>query len=920
MEYLIGQRWVSHADAQLGLGVVVDVEPRRITLSFPAVGEERTYAIENAPLTRLRFKDGDHISTVDGVELVVTGVDEHHGLLMYTGTDHHEEQLIVSELELDAFVQLTTPQQRLLNGHFDKNAAFALRVATLQHTDRLQGSPARGLMGSRTSLLHHQLYIANEVGQRHAPRVLLADEVGLGKTIEAGMIIHQQLLTGRASRVLVLVPPSLLHQWLVEMLRRFNLHFSLFDSERLAEMPEGNPFETEQLVLCSMELFAHNEVLQEQALAAPWDLVVVDEAHHLQWSETGAGEDYRFVEQLAAHSAGLLLLTATPEQIGQASHFARLRLLDPARFHDLPTFCEEEQQYRQLSTMVDALERGEIPPGLPDDLDPGQDTEQLIEQLLDRHGTGRVLFRNTRAAVQGFPARHLHRHPLPYPEQYALAELDLASALHPELPYLDDSWLDFDPRVDWLEKTLKSLRPQKVLVICAHASTAVALEHHLHLRAGIRSAAFYEGLSIIERDRAAAYFADESGGAQTLVCSEIGSEGRNFQFAHHLILFDLPLNPDLLEQRIGRLDRIGQQQDVEIHVPYLEGSAQQTLLDWYDRGLDLFRDSCSAGYMIFQTFRDRLIPELEKRSEAFESLLTDSADFTLRTRQELREGRDRLLERNSCKRDIAQGLIDEIQALESSDDLEVYLESLCEAFGVDQEFHSENTLILRPSEHMLTGHFPGVTEEGTTVTFDREKGLAREDMAFVTWEHPMILEAMEMVHSTELGNAAIGTIKLKGVPAGTMLLEALYTINCVAPRALQVERFLPLSPIRLLVDASGKQLADLVPHARLNSLVEKVQKSTALAIIKQVHKEVDAKMRLANAQAEEKLQHTLADAESRMRADLGAELARLEALRQLNPAIREEELAHLRYRIDECALHIQHASLQLQALRLIITT
>ena len=135
-----------------------------------------------------------------------------------------------------------------------------------------------------------------------------------------------------------------------------------------------------------------------------------------------------------------------------------------------------------------------------------------------------------------------------------------------------------------------------------------------------------------------------------------------------------------------------------------------------------------------------------------------------------------------------------------------------------------------------------------------------------------------------------------------------------------MERFLPLSPIRLLVDASGKQLADLVPHARLNSLVEKVQKSTALAIIKQVHKEVDAKMRLANAQAEEKLQHTLADAESRMRADLGAELARLEALRQLNPAIREEELAHLRYRIDECALHIQHASLQLQALRLIITT
>ena len=920
MEYLVGQRWVSHADAQLGLGVVVDVEPRRITLSFPAVGEERTYASDNAPLTRLRFKVGDHISTVDGVELIVIGIEEHHGLLMYTGTDHHEETLTVSELELDAFVQLTTPQQRLLNGHFDKNEDFALRVATLEHSHRLQGSAARGLMGSRTSLLHHQLYIANEVGQRHAPRVLLADEVGLGKTIEAGMIIHQQLLTGRASRALVLVPPSLLHQWLVEMLRRFNLHFSLFDADRLAEMSEGNPFEAEQLVLCSLDLFEGRDELQQMAIAAGWDLVVVDEAHHLHWSEEGAGGDYLFVEALSACSAGMLLLTATPEQIGQASHFARLRLLDPSRFHDLEIFKQEEHQYRALSAMADSLERGEIPADLPQDLDPDEKPAQQIEQLLDRHGTGRVLFRNTRAAVEGFPTRILHRYPLPQPEPYALAQLDLEERLHPELPYVDDSWLDFDPRVEWLEKTLKQLRPAKALVICAHAATAVALEHHLHMRAGIRSAAFYEGLSIIERDRAAAYFADETSGAQTLVCSEIGSEGRNFQFAHHLILFDLPLNPDLLEQRIGRLDRIGQQQDVQIHVPYLQDSAQETLLDWYDRGLDLFRDSCSAGYMIFQNFRDRLLPQLEKRTPEFEALLTDSAEFTLRTRDELREGRDRLLERNSCKRDVAQALIEEIQSLESGDTLEQYLESLCEAFGVDQDFHSEHTLILRPSEHMLTGHFPGVTEEGTTVTFDRDKGLSREDMEFITWEHPMIQEAMDMVHSTELGNAAIGTLKLKGVPPGTMLLEAIYTVNCVAPRALQVERFLPLSPMRLLVDARGKQLAELVPHARLNSLVERVKKPTALAIIKQVHKEVDAKMVLANQQAEARLQEILAAAEQQMRDDLGAELSRLEALRALNPAIREEELEHLRYRIEECAIHIQHANLQLQALRLIITT
>ncbi|MEP1470333.1 MAG: RNA polymerase-associated protein RapA [Halieaceae bacterium] len=920
MDYIIGQRWVSHADAQLGLGIIVELDGRRVTVNFPAVGEERTYAADSAPLTRLRFKPGDYVSTVNEDELKVLEVEEHQGLLIYIGTDHHDQMMTISELELDAFVQLTTPQQRLLNGHFDKNSDFALRVSTLDHINRLQVSSARGLMGSRTSLLPHQLYIANDVGRRFAPRVLLADEVGLGKTIEAGMIMHQQLLTGRASRIMIMVPASLLHQWLVEMLRRFNLHFSLFDAERIAEVEEDNPFETEQLVLCASDLFQEQPELQSQAFSAGWDMVVIDEAHHLHWSEEEVGDDYKFVEALAQVSAGLLLLTATPEQVGQASHFARLRLLDPSRFHDLESFREQEQTYRHWSDLVDSLERGERPDQLPAGLDPAEPTEDLIGKILDRHGTGRVLFRNTRAAISGFPQRVLHSYPLPAPEEYTLAEVDMAARLHPELPYVDDSWLDFDPRVSWLEDTLKTLRPAKVLVICAHAETAVALEHHLQMRAGIRSAAFYEGLSIIERDRAAAYFADDVGGAQTLVCSEIGSEGRNFQFAHHLILFDLPLNPDLLEQRIGRLDRIGQTEDVQIHVPFLEGTAQQVLLEWYQNGLNLFCDSCSAGTMIFENFREPLLAQLKQRTDAFTALVTETAAFTEQTRTELREGRDRLLERNSCKPELAQALIEEISSNENSEILQEYLEALCESFGVDHEFHSEQALILRPTDHMLTGHFPYVKEEGTTVTFSREIALAREDMAFLTWEHPMLVEAMEMVHSTELGNAAIGTIKLKGIAPGTMLLESIYTVNCVAPRALEVERFLSLSPIRLLVDARGKELARLVPHERLNTLVEKVQKSTALAIIKRVQNEVDAKMALANQQAEQQLQTLLDEAEATMRSALGEELQRLEALREVNTSIRQEEIDHLRYRIDECALHIRHANLQMQALRLIITT
>ncbi|MCB1845827.1 MAG: RNA polymerase-associated protein RapA, partial [Halieaceae bacterium] len=130
----------------------------------------------------------------------------------------------------------------------------------------------------------------------------------------------------------------------------------------------------------------------------------------------------------------------------------------------------------------------------------------------------------------------------------------------------------------------------------------------------------------------------------------------------------------------------------------------------------------------------------------------------------------------------------------------------------------------------------------------------------------------------------------------------------------------PLSPMRLLVDARGKDLAALLPRDRLNEMVQSVKKATALAIIKQVYQEVEAKMSLATAAAEQQLASIAAEAEHTMRLELGEELDRLRALRRVNPSIREEEISFLQHRIDECAVHIQHASLQLQALRLIITT
>ncbi|MAM00377.1 RNA polymerase-associated protein RapA [Hydrocarboniclastica marina] len=958
MDFKIGQRWVSHTEAALGLGLVAEVSGRRVTISFPAAAEERTYATDNAPLARVRYQVGETLQTHEEAELEVVEATESDGLVFYTVKNEAGELKELSELKLSPFAQFTTPQQRLFAGRFDKNPAFQLRVETLGHLAHLQQSPVQGLLGSRTSHLAHQIYIASEVARRYAPRVLLADEVGLGKTIEAGMILHAQLHTARAQRVLVVVPDTLVHQWLVEMLRRFNLHFAIFDQSRyealLASesdyeldendnpvlMQEGdqNPFETEQLVLCSLDFLTRNAEARAHAEEAGWDLMVVDEAHHLRWSPDDVSPEYACVELLAAQTKGLLLLTATPEQVGLESHFARLRLLDPARFHDLETFRREEANYGELNTLVQDILHHEghlessqldrLEPYLKEEVwqlrdNPDQfDVHELVSRLLDRHGTGRVLFRNTRAAIQGFPERQVEATPLPLPGLYESEEQRLGEAgLTPEATVLEDDWLAEDPRVAWLESTLTSLKPAKVLVICARAETAVALERHLQLRAGIRSAAFHEGLTIVERDRAAAYFAETEQGAQALVCSEIGSEGRNFQFAHHLVLFDLPRNPDLLEQRIGRLDRIGQSATIEIHVPYLENSSQEVLYRWYQDGLNAFTHSCVVGVAVKDALREQLDAQLARPEPAgMSALLTQTAELTRQLHAALEAGRDPLLEINSCNRPKAQVLIEQIEEEENTAGLQTFMEGAYGQYGVDYEDHSENAWILRPSEHMLTGYFPGLPEEGVTVTYDRDLALVREDMTFLSWEHPMVVETLDMIATTELGNAALATISVKGVQPGTVLLETVFTVHCPAPKALQLSRFLPLRPVRLLMDAKGRDISHVMPHAKLNELCQDIKRRTAQAIVPQVREEVERMIAAAQGQAREQLPGIQAGARETMETSLGEEVSRLRALQQVNPAIRDEEIQFLEAQIKDSAEAIANASLELQALRVVIST
>ena len=944
-QYFPGQRWISDSEAELGLGTVLTCDQRLLTLLYPASGETRQYSLRNAPLTRVRFVPGDEISHHDGWSMTVREVEEHDGLLTYHGFDRNNVDCSLPETGLSNFIRFRLASDRLLAGQVDPLDWFSLRYSSLQQRSKQQQSGLWGLGGPRIAPIAHQLHIGREVADRMAPRVLLADEVGLGKTIEAGLVIHRQLLTGRASRILLIVPESLVHQWLVELLRRFNLQASIYDYEVFRASDADNPFEDAQIALMSLDWIRDDEQARNALLAAQWDILVVDEAHHLEWSPEQASPSYALVERLAQQISGVLLLTATPEQLGLESHFARLRLLDPHRFHDLAAFREESRHFHTIAEAAGELledhnlsaEHSQL---LEQLLDGQQDLirqarqpearearEQLVHMLVDRHGTGRLLFRNTRAAMQGFPGRLLHPAPLLPPAEYLPGGSGLKSRLYPELYYQsrlpensEQRWWQFDPRVDWLLETLKSLKGKKVLVICASAYTALDLDEALRVRSGIPATTFHEGMTIIERDRAAAWFSDEEFGAQVLICSEIGSEGRNFQFSHHLVLFDLPLHPDLLEQRIGRLDRIGQEHDINIHVPYFSGGSQQRMFEWYHQGHDAFLNTSPTAQALEQQFAGQLETALPAEGDepAWQELLEQARTLRLQLAEEMHRGRDRLLEINSGGSGRGEQLAAQIIRQEKSFDLPIYMEQLFDAFGIHSEDHSDNAFILRPGEKMLDASFPLGSDEAVTITYDRDLALSREDMQFITWEHPMVQGGMDLVLSGSMGNSAVALLKNKAVKPGTVLVELLYVSEAIAPRHLQLGRYMPPTIIRCLLDQQGRNLADKVSFETLNSQLESVPRASAAKFARSQRDNLASLVKKADALVQPRHQELAQQAHAAFEQALNAEIGRLVALQQINPSVRDEEINLLRRQLEEGSELLGKATVRLEAIRVLV--
>ncbi len=486
----------------------------------------------------------------------------------------------------------------------------ATRLATNAGFDRLIALP----MVREVEPLEHQIRTVKAVLRRLRGRALLCDEVGLGKTVEAGLILAELFARGLARSALILVPPSLIEQWRGEMRRKFAIELTSHDDPSFREGGARSWAEADR-VIASIHT-AKREPHRSSILAREWDVVIVDEAHHLRNRNTQA---WKFAGELRKQF--ILLLTATPVQNNLEELFNLVTLLEPGLLSTSKRFQEQFVDRRDKATprnvdelhalLAEVMVRNRrstvglqftrrwartesVPPTEP-------------ERALYRDATAFVRDRLRASAGPGKPKGRAKPGPGGSLSRMALLTLQMALGSSPQAaagtlrtiaegagidPPGRETLLALADRAGALQAGAKADRllglvgefPDKMVVFTQFRATQEMLRRRLR-EAGHDVATFHGGLSRLEKEAVIGRF---RGPSRILLCTEAGSEGRNLQFAHAVCNFDLPWNPMRIEQRIGRLSRIGQTHDVHVFNLVAAGTAEAVVLHLLDAKLAMF--------------------------------------------------------------------------------------------------------------------------------------------------------------------------------------------------------------------------------------------------------------------------------------------------------------------------------------------
>lgn len=797
--------------------------------------------------------------------------------------------------DLDA--DTTDPISSLLQGRLANAIEYGLRLQARYLENAYRFDPISGLSSARVELLPHQVFLAHRIGRKPRARMILSDEVGLGKTIEAGLVLKEQIARGLAERALVICPASLQLQWKNELKSKFNEEFTIIDgdSARHLERNGQNPWSKYDKVITSIHL-ARREDRAIQITEASWDFLIVDEAHHARRSLEGSDRvrstlAYELVDELKEGVNGLLLLSATPMQLHQFELYSMIELVEPGLY---PSFEDYErrrttlprlndlmrdlQQWEALSaeTRGAAFNRnrkllGELGVASIDQLDVQKSRENAIDMLTEHHPLSMVLVRNRKAVIGGFKKRAASRVPVHltpeeisvyeavsdyihhyynlakgqknnaigflmvlYQKMLASSSTALRSSLKnrvsklkamslPEkglsakakrlsdedIEDLREKWeaddaqqlLDFvhladadnDREIAILEDLIirlgrirdtkakilveQIIRPvlahdpaDKFLIFTTFKETQTLLVSCLR-QFGVPACTFHGGMSLEEKEASVQRFRDD---IPVLISTEAGGEGRNFQFARNLVNYDLPWNPMVVEQRIGRLDRIGQKRDVRIFNLSCVGTVEDRVLKVLDERIGLFEESVGS--------LDPILGNVEEDLERMIMTHTDTLDEDLeeygeRLEQNIRLAReaekkwgDFVLDRASFRSDEAQRILSK-QPLARWSDLKDFVASALDYYGGRLSEHSEggDSLTLSPVLQQKLR----VSDRVNRGVFDPKLALRLEELDFFAVGHPAVDSLMGFVSAN---GATAAARRLASAPRGTSV-EVVYQVE-----------------------------------------------------------------------------------------------------------------------------------------------
>jgi superfamily II DNA or RNA helicase len=804
--------------------------------------------------------------TFDAGAVVVVAATGEHGVVLRTMSAEMVDVALPGGVRLihadDLRLSEPEPGQLLLDGRFGDPASYGLRLQSLYLQHAYRFDPLTGLSNARIEPQYHQVFVAWRVSQKLQPRMILADEVGLGKTIEAGLVVKELRARGLAGRVLIVCPASLQLQWQQEMKTKFNESFEILDSTAIKYLGRGgaNPWARHDSIICSLPFVSHPSRV-DAVVETDWDLVIFDEAHRVRRWLVGrkpkSTQAYRLADDLKELVPGLLLLTATPMQLHSYELYSLIELVEPGLFPsfesyerqqgELPRLNELVRELRAWNTLSEldigclCLSKGDLleEAGFPHDADvalssPGN-RERALDALAERHPLANVLVRNRKAEVGGFVKREAHsvlvdltdeEYELYYEiTEYCRSEYDqalaaknhavgflmvtyqkmLASSSHairasferrisklrrqlrdlalgsttatkkPVGP--DEDQLDAEEisdivdayasttlegaliedeistltslverlgklheskaykLLDALKEVFRAHPEEKVLVFTTFKETLAFLRQVLEGN-GYTVSVFHGSLSIDEKEDAVRAFRTKN---QVLISTEAGGEGRNFQFCHIVVNYDLPWNPMKVEQRIGRVDRIGQRRTVQIWNLACKGTIEERVLDVLDTRIGLFEESVGSLEPILGTLEDDIV-ELVMTKLAH--LTDEGRRFEIDLEQKVREAKeterqfgDFALDRASFRRDIVNQLLDK-KSLANTDDLQRYVVAALSYIGGTVNAHSDGGQVITLSPQAAAR----LRVRGSTVRgcFDPQEALRFEELQFFAFGNPLI--------------------------------------------------------------------------------------------------------------------------------------------------------------------------------------